>query len=419
MANNYTPSYNQYRTQTAGYALPSSVRTYSVFDPASNSWRRMTNDVMSPMPQGNQPDIQAALAQARQTQGIVYPAQGMGQGQPVEMHPGYLNPPAQTSAQMPSGGSVRPSPASGGEGASVSLSPVSGTPQRASQRGFKASGPLDGYLSTGLSTTAYPEGYRAVVSPDNQVPTYTIDRNGVAVPNVSGIPLPEQVIRENVRKATNSNLPNAKLKEEEEKLEASDNFRYGRPVEFHLPMFSTEENDEQKFRYGRPVGFLGHVPKGTDINGTYIVDPSEGTISYTNEMTDLGKAINQDPETRQYIAPVWGTAVSVGLPVSKVLGLGAGFLRGTKLANTLNSGFTAGANNATKIFKPLINKVYNSQKAQQAIVRNDPWKIIREYTSTHPSAGTVPGTNIARGLRTGANAPSVTPSIWANARNIR
>ena len=93
MTNNYTPSYNQYRTQTAGYALPSSVRTYSVFDPASNTWRRMTNDGMSPMPQGNQQDIQAALAQARQTQGTVYPAQGMGQGQPVEMHPGYMNPP--------------------------------------------------------------------------------------------------------------------------------------------------------------------------------------------------------------------------------------------------------------------------------------------------------------------------------------
>ena len=117
MANNYTPSYNQYRTQTAGYALPSSVKTYSVFDPASNSWRRMTNDGMSPMPQGNQPDIQAALAQARETQGTVYPAQGMGQGQPVEMHPGYLNPPAQTPVQMPSRGSRTPSPASGVRGA--------------------------------------------------------------------------------------------------------------------------------------------------------------------------------------------------------------------------------------------------------------------------------------------------------------
>ena len=125
MANNYTPSYNQYRTQTAGYALPSSVRTYSVFDPASNSWRRMTNDGMSPMPQGNQPDIQAALAQAEQTRGTVYPAQGMGQGQPVEMHPGYVNPPVQqTPVQMPSRGSRMPSPASGGGGAV----PVQGQP---------------------------------------------------------------------------------------------------------------------------------------------------------------------------------------------------------------------------------------------------------------------------------------------------
>lgn len=69
----------------------------------------MTNDGMSPMPQGNQTDIQAALAQARGTQGTVYPAEGMGQGQPVEMHPGYVNPPVQSPVQMPSGGSVRPS----------------------------------------------------------------------------------------------------------------------------------------------------------------------------------------------------------------------------------------------------------------------------------------------------------------------
>jgi len=134
MANNYTPAYRQYTQQSAGYTLPSSVRTYSVFDPASNSWRRMTNNGMSPMPQGNQPDIQAALAQARQTQGTVYPAQGMGQGQPVEVHPGYMNPPAQASAQMPSGGSVRPSPASGGGGAVL----VQGQPSRASQRAVEA-----------------------------------------------------------------------------------------------------------------------------------------------------------------------------------------------------------------------------------------------------------------------------------------
>ena len=110
MANNYTPSYNQYRTQTAGYALPSSVRTYSVFDPASNSWRRMTNDGRSPMPASpaqQQADIAGALAQAKQTQGTVYPVQGMGQGQPVEMHPRYMNPPAQ-NINIPSRQTTRP-----------------------------------------------------------------------------------------------------------------------------------------------------------------------------------------------------------------------------------------------------------------------------------------------------------------------
>ena len=114
MANNYTPSYNQYRTQTAGYALPSSVRTYSVFDPASNSWRRMTNDGRSPMPASpaqQQADIAGALAQAKQTQGMVYPAQGMVQTQT----PGILlrpKTPVQTPVQTPLGSPRMASPAS-------------------------------------------------------------------------------------------------------------------------------------------------------------------------------------------------------------------------------------------------------------------------------------------------------------------
>lgn len=62
--------------------LPASVRTYSVFDPNSNTWRRMTNDGRSPIPAQRQvvvpvqapaqpavdPVVQA-LALARQTQG--------------------------------------------------------------------------------------------------------------------------------------------------------------------------------------------------------------------------------------------------------------------------------------------------------------------------------------------------------------
>lgn len=93
MPNNYAPSYNQYLTQTAGYALPSSVRSYSVFDPSSNSWRRMTNNGMSPMQQGTQADIQAALRYADSSRGRVWD-----------------NPaPVQVPVQTPLGGSRRAS----------------------------------------------------------------------------------------------------------------------------------------------------------------------------------------------------------------------------------------------------------------------------------------------------------------------
>ena len=129
MANNYTPSYNQYLTQTAGYALPSSVRTYSVFDPASNSWRRMTNDGRSPMPVQSQTPVMAvqpmtsaqeqaavagALAQARQTQGKVW------------------NPLPQTPVQIPSGGSGTASNRQPRGGMGVSSSQPSASPRGAS-----------------------------------------------------------------------------------------------------------------------------------------------------------------------------------------------------------------------------------------------------------------------------------------------
>ena len=153
MANNYTPSYNQYLTQTAGYALPSSVRTYSVFDPASNSWRRMTNDGRSPIP----------------TQGqTVYPAQGMGQGQPVEMHPGYLNPPAQASIQMPSRGSRTPS---------QPLQPRADI----SPRGFKAS-PETGIISLGTPTTVMNPVHE-VRMPISQTTVSGVNTNPNTAPN--------------------------------------------------------------------------------------------------------------------------------------------------------------------------------------------------------------------------------------------
>ena len=345
MANqNYTPAYRQYTQQSAGYTLPSSVRTYSVFDPASNSWRRMTNDGMSPMPQGNQADIQAALAQARQTRGTVYPAEGMGQGQPVEMHPGYLNPPVQTPAQMPSGGSVRPSPASGGGGASVSLSPAPEASQRASQRGFKASGQPEEYLSAGMPLasrpTAYPEGYRAVVSPDNQVPAYTIDRNGIAVPNVSGIPAPEQVVQRDVIKATPAAI-----------------------------------NVVDVAQRGLPENFIRQPQK--ENGPSFYWDPSErGEMNYNEEMKNLGRAISDDPETASRVGEVWGSAALAAAPVGAMVGaLGKGAmwgtraLAGTKLGKNLANSYKIVRNNAIERGRQVANylgdRFYNPQNIGQ------------------------------------------------------
>lgn len=128
-----TPKQN-YARQFQAYAqgiepnIPAGIRTYSVFNPDTGTWQRMTNGFRSPIPV---------------------------QGQPVV--------PVQTPVQRPSRGSVRPSSASGEGGASVSLSPASEASQRASQRG----------LPTALQPVTYPERYRAVVSPDHQEPAYS------------------------------------------------------------------------------------------------------------------------------------------------------------------------------------------------------------------------------------------------------
>lgn len=112
MANNYTPAYKNYLSNSAGYVLPSSVRTYSVFDPSSNSWKRMTNDGMSPIPAQGQTPVADALALARQTQGRDWSTQ---------------------PAQTPLGGSRVPSNGQQRGGMGVPASPASGVPQKASQ----------------------------------------------------------------------------------------------------------------------------------------------------------------------------------------------------------------------------------------------------------------------------------------------
>ena len=254
MVNNYTPSYNQYLTQTAGYALPSSVRTYSVFDPASNSWRRMTNDGRSPMPASpaqQQANIAGALAQARQTQGTVYPAQGMGQGQPIEMHPGYMNPPAQAPAQMPSGGSVRPSPASGGRGAVL----VQGQPSRASQRAVEA----PTVVQTGNPYMGYAEIRKEYGDPEADVAFLNEQPRGVLVAgkvNTRGVgdvqspfAAPVDVV------ATNRGLPPTE-----------------RPVTIYNAI--NAEHDNIPLRLHQAMGLLGGMATGKGL-ATYAADNAE------------------------------------------------------------------------------------------------------------------------------------------------
>lgn len=99
---NYLQQLRAYAQPTPVYTpadIPASVRTYSVFDPSSNTWRRMTNDGRSPIPV---------------------------QGQAVV--------PVQAPVQTSSRGSRTPSPASRGGGAVL----VQGQPSKASQRAVEA-----------------------------------------------------------------------------------------------------------------------------------------------------------------------------------------------------------------------------------------------------------------------------------------
>ena len=423
-----TPKQN-YARQFQAYAqgiepdIPASVRTYSIFNPDTGTWQRMTNGFRSPIPAQGQavvpvqvpaqpavdPVVQA-LALARQTQGR-----------------DWSMPLPQTPAQIPSGGSRRRSPASGGGTVVVPADRAQSVPQTASKRGFDiAPFVYEGKPAKDVKISATPN-QSAQAETVVQLPLSDTSSAPSSLYMGTGKLQDGTVVYDS---SFNDYTPTTVLSM------SPDSRRYDRIVDYDnddailratdIPLENIEatsatkpDKPKNKFRYGRPVGFLGHIPKGTDISKANYVDPSEGTISYTDEMTNLGKAINQDPEVRQYVAPVWGTAVSVGVPLPKLLSLGAGFLKGTKIATNLNAGFKASTDATAKVFRPLINKVYNSRSAQQAIIRNDPWKIIREYIGTHPSAGTTPGTNIAEGLRTGANTPSVAPSIWANAHNIR
>ena len=353
MANNYTPSYNQYRTQTAGYALPSSVRTYSVFDPASNSWRRMTNDGRSPMPASpaqQQADIAGALAQARQTQGTVYPAQGMGQGQPVEVHPGYMNPPVQASAQTPSGGSVRPSPASGGGAAVVPMGQGQNVSPRVSQGQIPVlpeegtvQAPSTLYQGMGKTQeggTVYAPLAAAVDSRPDTRDMVTVTREGITVPAV-----PFGTAADSVAACVG------------------------------LPSTNNKVNVADAAFRGLPEGFIKQKPKtGTP---SFYWDPSErGEMNYNEEMKNLGRAISEDPETASRVGEVWGSAALAAAPVGAMVGAlgkgavwGARALAGTKLGKNLANSYRVVRNNAIERGRQVANylgdRFYNPQNVGQ------------------------------------------------------
>lgn len=135
---NYTPAYRNYLYNSAGYVIPSTVRTYSVFDPASNTYKRMTNNGMSPMPmtpEQEQANIQAALRYAESARGRVYDEQTAQPLMPTQTPGIMLRPrtPAQTPAQMPLGGSRMAPNGQQRGGMGIPASPASRTSQRASQ----------------------------------------------------------------------------------------------------------------------------------------------------------------------------------------------------------------------------------------------------------------------------------------------
>lgn len=286
MANNYTPSYNQYLTQTAGYALPSSVRSYSVFDPSSNSWRRMTNDGRSPMPVQGQTPVADALALARQTQGRDWSAQPA---------------PVQAPAQIPSGGPRMASPASGGGTVVVPMGQGRNVSPRASQGQIPV---LPGEGVVQAPSTLYQgmgktqEGdtvYTPLAAAANPVAVPTVTSKGVVVPTVP-FSTPAETVAANVG----------------------------------LPPTNNRVNVADVAFRGLPEDFIKQKPKaGTP---SFHWDPSEqGTMNYNEEMKNLGRAINNDPETTSRVGEVWGSTALAAAPVGAMVGaLGKGAVWGVR-----------------------------------------------------------------------------------------
>lgn len=255
-----TPKQN-YARQFQAYAqgiepdIPSSVRTYSIFNPDTGTWQRMTNGFRSPIPaQGQtliptqtpgimlrprtqvlpmtpeqeQAAIEAGLARARATQGTTY--------QPLPQIP----------VQMPSRDARRRSPTSGGDTVVVPAGQAQGVPQTAPKRGFDVA-PLGETESEKLKLAPRPvDRFLATVSPDNQTPVY--------------LPIPKALPAEKTN-VQNLNINNKKpfaLQTKSEREAEAEEESSARGRKFRRIIKAKEDGTYSPFK--ELFGFYGWVP---------------------------------------------------------------------------------------------------------------------------------------------------------------
>ena len=350
MANNYTPSYNQYLTQTAGYALPSNVRSYSVFDPSSNSWKRMTNDGRSPMPVQGQTPVADALALARQTQGRDWSAQPA---------------PVQAPAQTPLGGPRMASPASRGGTVVVPMGQGRNVSSRASQGQIPVlpeegavQAPSTLYQGMGKTQeggTVYTPLAVAVDSRPGVRDMVAVTREGIAVPAVpfdtaadtvaANIGLPPTNNRVNVADAAFRGLP--------------EGFIQPKPTQTTFKLLPRDT----------PASILDNIEVSSAPNDDYdtVYDEAKSNVWKTDPNSPEAKRINN------IIAGI-GYGASLGIPLGRAAGqLGkmgfralANTRTGQQLANNYrivsNAARARGREVANKLADYLYNPKYSGPK---------------------------------------------------------
>lgn len=350
-----TPKQN-YARQFQAYAqgiepdIPSSVRTYSIFNPDTGTWQRMTNNFRSPIPAQGQvaipvqvpaqpavdPVVQA-LALARQTQGR-----------------DWAMPLPQAPAQMLSGGSRRRSPASGGGTMVVPVDQAQSVPQTASKRGFD----IAPFVYEGKPA----KDVKISITPNQPAQAETV----VQLP-LSDTPSAPSSLYMGTGKlqdgtvvydpSFNDYTPTAVLSM------SPDSRKYDRVVDYDnddevlrvadVPLDTTFSNKPKPplelsdaILQPLPKNFLRKKEKGP----SFYYDPSEsGTVNYNEEMKNLGRAISNDPETAALVGPVWGNAMANAIPVGAVAGgivrglaTGANMLKNARIVKNLGSSYRMG-----------------------------------------------------------------------------